>query len=184
MVIMVLSLMGESALGVLVFICPETILLDIKEVILVDAIHRHYGTPGWEQLTAAIDLTQATMQCCGIHDSNDYAQSLWRMQSRSLVVPLSCCLPEGLIEDSTNWWDPKPLNLTQCQAESVNDHYGARYVDGCVQPLGRWIREHRTMLFSGGLGIMMVEVYYKLYIYINMLKYENLKYILKFLYCQ
>ena len=58
----VLLLIGESAVCVLAVFWPNFLGIDVRPASLVRALQRSYAVPGHEQFTAAIDLVQTMVR--------------------------------------------------------------------------------------------------------------------------
>jgi len=59
-----LMLLGELSVIILSALAPQSLGLVFDSGRLLAVLQRGYGTPGSEQLTAAIDLAQATVSQC------------------------------------------------------------------------------------------------------------------------
>uniref|UniRef100_U5EX76 Putative tetraspanin n=1 Tax=Corethrella appendiculata TaxID=1370023 RepID=U5EX76_9DIPT len=158
--VIILSLLViEFGVCLMITAWPACLGLNLDENIMVKALQGSYGVPGQEQFTAAMDLAQTVFECCGINTSINYDTSYWKLQSlgqKELTVPLTCCKLENKNEYLA-YLDPKPLNLTQCQALLVHDHESSRYLDGCLYKIDNWYREQYFLFLCAGLIIAIVE---------------------------
>jgi hypothetical protein len=78
-----------------------------------------------------MDLAQTLFECCAVNSAINYDTSLWKLQSlgqRDLTVPLTCCKLMNRSEKNS-YLDPKPMNLTQCQALQIHDYESSRHLE-------------------------------------------------------
>ncbi|KAL4703411.1 hypothetical protein ACJJTC_011200 [Scirpophaga incertulas] len=110
--LIVLSLLlCECAAGVGAAVWPRCLGLQNARGGAVGALQAYYALPDYEQFTAAVDLAQTQLECCGMYDGRDYDASAWRLQGlgpRALSVPPSCCVQRAPAAALS----PRPLNLT------------------------------------------------------------------------
>lgn len=152
--IIVLSvLICVCSLYAVAWIWPQCMGFSLDPEALMKSVQRNYGVTGQDQLTAAVDLAQASVtftfitrkiwkiiqtcinnalnlqfNCCGIHSANEYDTSLWRLQGlgQPLAVPLTCCILKNRHEDRF-YLNPVPINTTLCQALEKETHQGYRH---------------------------------------------------------
>ncbi|XP_054263745.1 CD151 antigen-like [Macrosteles quadrilineatus] len=154
---LLLLLVGESVVGVLALLCPQYLGLTLDREMLQDNWQRTYGVPGREQYTAAIDLVQTQLQCCGVESGNDFTASWWRLRElapASLVVPLSCCVQQHPVA----FLDPRPVNTSLCQHEDVEQYRLARSVEGCFNKLSSWLQSHISLGLTAGLALLSLQL--------------------------
>lgn len=160
--VLVLILM-EAVIGIVIGICPEYLGLTLNDEQMTDIWQRNYGVPGKEQYTAAIDLLQIKMECCGIHGGSDFGTSWWRLRDLAapkLTVPLSCCFLNK--QATKSFLDPIPTNTTLCQDAAPERHHSARYVEGCLNMLEHWLNEQKRYVLlaaSMKLGIQLLLLF-------------------------
>lgn len=53
--------------------------------------------------------------------------------------------------------DPKPENLTLCQSLQRHEYSKARYVDGCLDKISEWYREHYGIFLGASLLLAIIE---------------------------
>lgn len=131
---------------------------------MVRALTGQYGIPGHEQFTAAIDLAQTQFQCCGISTDINYDTSFWLLQSyarKGLTVPLTCCALDNAADEQTAYLDPKPTNLTLCQALQRSDYSQGRHLRSCLEEIQVWYNWH-YILFIGISSIVALVNFFVL----------------------
>ncbi|KAK7864200.1 hypothetical protein R5R35_004111 [Gryllus longicercus] len=159
--LLVVLLLGESTLGALVAVCPQYLGIGMSSSQLLEVLQHNYGVPGQEQVTAALDLTQTKMECCGINNAQDYGTSWWHLKElgqRDLQVPLSCCLTNKTIDNPRAFLDPQPANITLCQAPQEDMFIKGRYTDGCLEKLQEWFRQQIAIFLAMSLTLVLVEL--------------------------
>ncbi|CAG5009557.1 unnamed protein product [Parnassius apollo] len=128
--LVVLSLLlCECAGGVLAAIWPRCVGLQSARGGAVGALQAYYAVPDYEEFTAAVDLAQTYLQCCGITDARNYDMSVWqlrRLGPRGLSVPLSCCVQT----EDVSYLNPVPVNQSRCQDIQPNPTYRHAQVYG------------------------------------------------------
>lgn len=160
LVAVVLLLLGECCVGVLVGVCPQYLGVSFSRDQLVDNLQRNYGTSGKDQFTAAVDLLQTKMECCGMSDASDYESSWWYLRGlgqRNLVVPRSCCFLSNTV-DPEAFLDPRPVNISICQSEEKSTFNAARHTQGCSDKLEDWLRQHTAVFLASSLALGLVEL--------------------------
>lgn len=138
---------------------PQCLGLNLDETLMVKALQGSYGVPGKEQLTAAIDFAQTKFECCAINNNINYDTSLWRLQGygqRDWPVPQTCCRLANRFEPHS-YLDPKPVNLSQCQALQRHIYENARHTDGCLNKLDEWYRQHYLAFLAASLLLAIIE---------------------------
>ncbi|KAK3917207.1 CD82 antigen [Frankliniella fusca] len=158
--LLTLLLLGEMAVGALGVLGPQFLGLAVEHPRLADALQRGYGVPGKEQLTAAFDLAQVSLACCGVTAGSDYHTSWWRLRElgqRDLLVPLSCCQLDNA-RDPDGFLDPRPSNLSLCQALQQDTVRPQRHMEGCGLKLGRWLSEQLQVLAAAGAALVLVQL--------------------------
>ncbi|GLH08830.1 Tetraspanin [Gryllus bimaculatus] len=151
----------KSTLGALVAVCPQYLGIGMSSSQLLEVLQHNYGVPGQEQVTAALDLTQTKMECCGINNAQDYGTSWWHLKElgqRDLQVPLSCCLTNKTIDNPRAFLDPQPANITLCQAPQEDMFIKGRYTDGCLEKLQEWFRQQIAIFLAMSLTLVLVEL--------------------------
>ncbi|KAI5641963.1 tetraspanin family domain-containing protein [Phthorimaea operculella] len=119
-------LLCECAGGVVAAVWPRCVGLQSAAGGAVGALQTYYAVPDYEQFTAAVDLAQTELECCGITDARNYDMSVWqlrRLGPRGMAVPPSCCVQR--VEDSS-YLNPAPVNQSRCQ--EVKPDPAFRYV--------------------------------------------------------
>ncbi|EEZ98301.1 tetraspanin-18B [Tribolium castaneum] len=156
--IIMIVLVGECAVYAIAWAWPNCLGLEVDPEDLTKSLQRNYGNVEQVQFTAAIDLAQTLFNCCGVESANEYDTSLWRLQGlgANLAIPRSCCKLENC-DDSKAYLDPKPINLTLCQALEPNRHEGYRHLEGCNDGLQQWYRQHYLVFLGIGLVAVLVE---------------------------
>ncbi|XP_026280247.1 uncharacterized protein LOC113207771 isoform X2 [Frankliniella occidentalis] len=158
--LLTLLLLGEMAVGALAVLGPQFLGLAVEHPRLTDALQRGYGVPGKEQFTAAFDLAQVSLRCCGVTGGADYHSSWWHLRElgqRDLLVPLSCCQLDNA-RDSDSFLDPRPSNLTLCQSLQQDTIRPQRHMEGCGAKLGRWLSEQLQVLAAAGAALVLVQL--------------------------
>lgn len=106
--------------------------------------------------------------CCGIKSPAEYNSSIWKLQGLTpgLNVPLTCCrLSEETGTYRTmmkkkrqfSYLDPKPINVSLCQAIEVGIMEGYRFNKGCSKDLEKWYQEQYVIFLACGLILVLVE---------------------------
>lgn len=147
-------LLCECAGGVIAAIWPRCLGLQSSRGGAVGALQTYYALPDYEDFTAAVDLAQTELQCCGMTDARNYDMSIWqlrRLGPRGMSVPLSCCVQD---ESATSYLNPAPFNASRCQEIQPNPTF--RYVAGCLAPLEDWYQQQYLVLM---LGLFVVAVF-------------------------
>ncbi|XP_014355751.2 CD82 antigen [Papilio machaon] len=151
--LVVLSLLlCECACGVAAAVWPRCVGLQSARGGAVPALQAYYALPDYEDFTAAVDLAQTQLKCCGMSDARNYDMSVWqlrRLGPRGLSVPLSCCVQRA----PASYLSPAPLNQSRCQDIQPNPTY--RHAPGCLSKLEDWYQE-QYMVFMLGLFVMAV----------------------------
>ncbi|XP_034240056.1 uncharacterized protein LOC117644588 [Thrips palmi] len=158
--LLTLLLLGELAVGALAALGPQFLGLAVEHPRLTDALQRGYGVPGREQFTAAFDLAQVTLRCCGVVGGSDYHSSWWHLRElgqRDLLVPLSCCSLDN-VRDPDSFLDPRPTNLTLCQSLQQDVARPFRHMEGCGYKIGLWLGEQVRLLASAGGALVLVQL--------------------------
>ncbi|XP_068083116.1 CD151 antigen-like, partial [Anabrus simplex] len=158
--LLIVLLLGECSLGGLITICPQYMGVGVSTARLVETVRQNYGVPGREQITAALDLAQTALECCGVSGPLDYNQSWWRNSNlgrRELLVPLSCCLLSNT-NDTRAFLDPHPRNSSLCQAQESAVHQSWRHNEGCEEKLEIWFEGHTSLFLAISLGLVLVEL--------------------------
>ncbi|CAG9859305.1 unnamed protein product [Phyllotreta striolata] len=156
--IVLLVLVGECAIYIIIWIWPNCMGLGVEDGELMRAIQRNYGIRDQEEFTAAVDLAQTELNCCGVDSANEYDTSYWRLQALrpSLAVPLTCCKLSN-INQPKSYLNPSPTSLPLCQALERNRHEGFRHTMGCKEPLKKWYRDHYIAFLGVGLVVVLIE---------------------------
>lgn len=131
------------------------------------------------QLTAAIDLAQTKFDCCAINSNINYDTSLWRLQGygqRDRPVPHTCCILSNRME-ALAYLDPKPENLTLCQSLQRHEYAKARHLDGCLDKLSEWYREHYGIFLGVSLILAIIEFAVLLSIILSCTRMQKTKHI-------
>ncbi|XP_049766360.1 CD82 antigen [Schistocerca cancellata] len=158
--VLVLLLIAECSVGVLVTVCPRYLGVGLSAEDLMDNLQRYYATPGADQFTAAVDLAQAQLKCCGMTQPSDYEMSWWKLRDigqNELIVPLSCCILKNK-DDPGAFLDPIPQNNSLCQSVDETINNKARHTEGCSKRLEAWLKQHSAMFLAGSLTLVLVEL--------------------------
>lgn len=129
--IVMFLLLIEFSVCLMLSLWPHCLGTAMDESAMVKALQGGYGVPGREQLTAAIDLTQTQFECCAINSNINYDTSMWRLQSygpKDWTVPLTCCQLSNR-EEVDSYLDPKPRNMSGCQALQTEEYSSSRHLD-------------------------------------------------------
>lgn len=168
--IMILSLLlTKFAICVIIAMWPQCLGLNVSVTEMVRVMQGSYGVPGFEQYTVAMDFAQTFLDCCAINDSINYDTSLWRLQKfgkKELTVPLTCCMLMNRFEENS-YLDPIPVNETLCQSLQPHEFLKGRHLDGCLEKINYWYREHYVVLLCAGLVLVLVEFFVLLTIVLN-----------------
>ncbi|KAH8335115.1 hypothetical protein KR074_009696, partial [Drosophila pseudoananassae] len=155
----VVLLLTESVVCLAITLWPHCLGISLDESQMVRALQEHYGVPGQEQFTNAMDLAQARFGCCGMKSSLDYDTSLWRLQNfgqRNWPVPLSCCVLENAPHPLA-YLDPKPVNSSVCQSLERLSYERERFTESCLPYLDDWYREHYSVFLGASLVLALLE---------------------------
>ncbi|KAL7012074.1 hypothetical protein ACKWTF_014616 [Chironomus riparius] len=147
--------------GVVVITKPQFLGLNVNTTQMVRILQGTYGVPNHEQWTIAMDYAQTFLDCCAINDSINYDTSLWRLQKLGrddLSVPLTCCKLMNKFEENS-YLDPVPVNMTLCQSIQPQDFQKARHLEGCLDRIENWYREHYIILLYAGLLLSTIEFF-------------------------
>ncbi|XP_069355247.1 tetraspanin-11 isoform X2 [Maniola hyperantus] len=132
-------LMCACAAGVVSAVWPRCYGIQGTRGGAVGALQSYYAVPDFEHFTAALDLAQTELQCCGMTSARNYDMSLWqlrRLGPRGVAVPPSCCV-QARAERS--YLSPAPLNASRCQDITPNAQF--RHVPGCLTKLEDWYQQ-------------------------------------------
>lgn len=124
-----------------------------------------------------MDFAQTFFDCCGINDSINYDTSLWRLQKfgrEDLSVPLTCCKLMNKF-DENSFLDPQPVNSTLCQSLQPQDFQKSRHLDGCLDKIENFHREHFIFLLYGGLALSTLEFFLLLAVILSCTKIKKKK---------
>lgn len=163
-------LIGEFVISLSVVIWPNCLGLSLDEDEMVRALTGQYGIPGHEQFTAGLDLVQSQFECCGMSSNINYDTSHWILQGyfqKDLVVPLSCCVLDNG-EDEDSYLDPKPVNLTLCQALQRSEYskVNGRHTKPCLQEIRSWYQGY-YLIFLGMSSTLALVNFFVLLTVIN-----------------
>ncbi|GBP69726.1 hypothetical protein EVAR_79961_1 [Eumeta japonica] len=142
---------GEVACGALAAAWPRCAGLASARGGAVGALQAYYALPDYEHFTAAVDLAQTELECCGMTNARNYDMSIWqlrRLGPRGLAVPLSCCTQEPERESYLN---PRPVNESRCQEiqpSEVFRHIPVYYQNTFLHKPDRSIPLHHLMIFT------------------------------------
>ncbi|XP_063232263.1 tetraspanin-11 [Bacillus rossius redtenbacheri] len=159
--LLVLLLLGECSCSVVATLCPQYVGVGVDAASLTESVQRLYGVPGKDQFTAAVDLAQTTLQCCGAGGAADYDTSVWRLRElgrRDLAVPRSCCRLANPAGDERAFLDPRPLEPALCQSRDPANHTLARHSEGCAGKLDVWFRDHVNLFLAVLSGVVVVQL--------------------------
>ncbi|XP_053599610.1 CD151 antigen [Plodia interpunctella] len=155
--LVVLSLLlAECAGGVLAAIWPRCLGLQNAQGGAVGALQAYYALPDYEHFTAAVDLAQTQLECCGMTSARNYDMSAWQLRQlgpRALAVPLTCCVPATSSAAAPSYLNPRPLDTARCQEVTPNPDF--RYVPGCLDKLDDWYQQ-QYLVFILGLFVTAV----------------------------
>ncbi|RVE48418.1 hypothetical protein evm_006979 [Chilo suppressalis] len=162
--LLVLSLlMCECAGGVIAAVWPRCLGLQNARGGAVGALQSYYALPDYEQFTAAVDLAQTQLECCGMSDAHNYDMSAWqlrRLGPRGLAVPPSCCVQST----PASHLSPAPADPARCQEVQPEPRY--RHMPGCLSLLEDWYQQQYFIfmlaLFIAALikfGILLSTVF-------------------------
>ncbi|CAB3224997.1 unnamed protein product [Arctia plantaginis] len=152
--VVLFMLLCECAGGVIAAIWPRCLGLQSTRGGAIGALQSYYALPDYEHFTAAVDLAQTELQCCGMTDARNYDMSTWqlrRLGPRGMAVPLSCCVQ---YEDTVSYLNPAPVNASRCQEVQPNPSF--RYVHGCLGPLEDWYQQQYLVLM---LSLFVVALF-------------------------
>ncbi|CAH0717264.1 unnamed protein product, partial [Brenthis ino] len=152
--LVVLSLLlCECAAGVLAAIWPRCYGIQSFRGGAVGALQSYYAVPDFEHFTAALDLAQTELECCGMTSARNYDMSLWqlrRLGPRGMSVPPSCCVQT----EHASYLNPAPVNQSRCQEIQPNAEF--RHVSGCQTKLEDW---YQRQYFVFMLALFVVAVF-------------------------
>ncbi|KAI8425504.1 hypothetical protein MSG28_011337 [Choristoneura fumiferana] len=119
--------------------------------------------PDYEHFTAALDLAQTELECCGMTDARNFDMSVWqlrRLGPRGAAVPPSCCVQRA----PASHLNPAPRNATRCQELAPNPEF--RHVPGCLAKLEDWYHQQFIVFMLSlfvvallKLGILLVTIF-------------------------
>ncbi|KAJ2950715.1 hypothetical protein O0L34_g8977 [Tuta absoluta] len=157
-------LLCECAGGVVAAVWPRCVGLQSAAGGAVGALQTYYAVPDYEQFTAAVDLAQTELECCGITDARNYDMSVWqlrRLGPRGMSVPPSCCVQR--VQDAS-YLNPAPVNQSRCQ--EVKPDPAFRFVPGCLGKLEDWYQQQYIIFMLAlfvvalfKLGILLSTVF-------------------------
>ncbi|XP_072941472.1 tetraspanin-11 [Epargyreus clarus] len=153
--ISVLSLLlCECAGGVLAAVWPRCLALGLRSARggAVGALQAYYAVPEYEDFTAAVDLAQTELECCGMTSARNYDMSVWqlrRLGPRGVAVPLSCCVQTR----DASYLSPLPVNQSRCQEIQLDPN--SRHAPGCLSKLDDWY-QHQYIIFMLALFVVAV----------------------------
>ncbi|XP_052737965.1 tetraspanin-17 [Bicyclus anynana] len=145
-------LVAECAAGVLAAVWPRCYGVQAARGGAVGALQSYYAVPDFEHFTAALDLAQTELECCGMTSARNYDMSLWqlrRLGPRGLSVPPSCCVQSA----PRSHLSPAPADPARCQELAPNATY--RHVPGCQTKLEDWYQE-QYFIFMISLFVVAV----------------------------
>ncbi|XP_075235080.1 tetraspanin 68C [Lycorma delicatula] len=155
--LLIVLLVVESVISMLAMVCPQYLGIMLEREELLDTWQRYYGVPGREQFTAAVDLIQTKMKCCGVTGSGDYGTTWWRIRqfaAPDLLVPLSCCV----LKEPPQYLDPDPVNVTVCQNNIPEIYQISRYTEGCLMQLETWLSEQILIVISTAIMLVVLQL--------------------------
>ncbi|XP_063530462.1 CD151 antigen [Cydia strobilella] len=137
--LMVLALLVCSCLGgVTAAAWPRCAGLQSARGGAVGALQTYYAVPDYEHFTAALDLAQTELQCCGMTDARNYDLSVWqlrRLGPRGMAVPPSCCVQAP----PASHLNPAPRDAERCQEAAPIAQF--RHVVGCLGKIEDWYQQ-------------------------------------------
>ncbi|XP_073963632.1 uncharacterized protein [Choristoneura fumiferana] len=162
--LMVLGLLVcACAGGVVAAAWPRCAGVDSARGGAVGALQTYYAMPDYEHFTAALDLAQTELECCGMTDARNFDMSVWqlrRLGPRGAAVPPSCCVQRA----PASHLNPAPRNATRCQELAPNPEF--RHVPGCLAKLEDWYHQQFIVFMLSlfvvallKLGILLVTIF-------------------------
>ncbi|XP_073423911.1 tetraspanin-11-like [Dendrobates tinctorius] len=134
---------AELAAGVLSYMYHETISEELKESLNETIVH-HYGLPGMEDLTYAINHLQQDFRCCGSESYEDWSYSFYistAVYSGHRKVPDSCC---------------KTVTIACGERDHPSNIY--KVEGGCITVLQEFIQEHLLIIGAVSVGIACFQL--------------------------
>ncbi|KAK3782300.1 hypothetical protein RRG08_039120 [Elysia crispata] len=114
----------------------------VKNDLLQKVIQRKYIDDERNQITRAIDIMQAELECCGGEGPLDYSTSVWQTSSnKDVEVPASCCKRYLQHKDRSRLCT---MYVTDTDREKSED----TWQDGCKEKLQKFLDNYVIVIIS------------------------------------
>lgn len=157
---------GQLVIGILSFIYKDWFTRKVEEIVM-HTIVSYRDDPDLQNI---IDLTQSSLECCGISEPGDWEKNIYFNCSATVQVngieykpaehcgvPFSCCKPE-LIE--VNGTEVKDVANTQCgygvlAKSNIDDEI---YTNGCVNEFENWMSRNLYTVAGAFIGFALFQI--------------------------
>jgi len=158
---------GQVIIGILAFIYKDWFRDRVTEF-LSTTIDRYRDDPDLQNI---IDLTQASLECCGAEQPQDWESNIYfncssKVRVNGILytpvehcgVPFSCCRPE---EIQVNGSTIKEIANTQCgygvlKTPTTMDQ--VIYTDGCVHVFEGWLTSNLYTVAGAFIGFALLQI--------------------------
>lgn len=159
---------GQIILGILSFVYKDWFKDKANEMIMTTIV-RYRDDPDLQNI---IDLTQATMECCGVTEPNDWEYNIYFNCTKKVEVngieyrpaehcgvPFSCCRPEPMEVNGTEIMD---VTNTQCGYGILKLSQNAQeediYTTGCLDTFENWMQRNLYTVAGCFIGFALFQI--------------------------
>jgi fumarate reductase subunit D len=116
---------------------------------LQDDYHGKQPDNTTDSVTAAWDLLQEEVHCCGVNNATDWTKSWYWKNQTEPHVPDSCCVM---------YVNKQPKNTARCYKEAFLSQTSEYvYTEGCASYMS-WIKGHLVVLIAFVVILLLVEL--------------------------
>ncbi|XP_071964815.1 tetraspanin-36-like [Antedon mediterranea] len=114
---------------------------EVKDGILT-GMHKTFNEYGTDkEVTDSIDEIQETLECCGVENSTDWADTTWG-KKHLLQVPGSCC----------------KKGQKNCNGSTADILFDRTYTEGCYSKVERKLQDNLKVIIGVSVGLLVIQV--------------------------
>jgi hypothetical protein len=160
-------LLAQIVVSVVMAVCREQIVRQTESALQYQityeynrtALPSNQSSAETKRITAAWDIMQIELNCCGATGPQDYQYSVWFNHTKNtegVFVPLSCCV----MDDN----DPRPLvvkDVNRCQIDAILYpdivSHSLKY-QGCQKAFIRWLRSRILIVVTIVSALTILQI--------------------------
>lgn len=148
--LIIISILEITAAGIVIGY-RERVELEARKI-FKSTIREYYTTPDRaDGVTVAWDQIMVQLQCCGVDNYYDFADSQFRLKG-NMTVPKACC---ALVGDVTNTQNLQPKDPRCPYSPSQTNSY---YMTGCYTTFINLLMDHANIAIGIGIGVGLVQL--------------------------